>query len=117
MRTMRIIDGTQRLVRAPTVTFEADEIDEEAFGYNIVNRALNAALQHAIEQTGPSAWSIPWRVPPLSVRRSEDRSGQWRNAADEADRRRRRREFADPRGGRNRHAHLELSADGYRSDL
>jgi 2-octaprenyl-6-methoxyphenol hydroxylase len=51
MRTMRIIDGTRRLVRAPTVTFEADEIEEDAFGYNIVNRALNAALQHAIEQT------------------------------------------------------------------
>lgn len=51
MRTMRIIDGTHRLVRAPTVTFQADEVGEEAFGYNIVNRALNAALQHAIEQS------------------------------------------------------------------
>ncbi|WP_246272953.1 UbiH/UbiF family hydroxylase [Oricola thermophila] len=49
MRTMRLVDGTSRLVRAPTVTFQAHEIDEEAFGYNIVNRVLNAALQHAID--------------------------------------------------------------------
>ena len=51
MRTMRIIDGTRRLIRAPTVTFEAQEIGEEAFGYNLVNRALNAALHRAIEET------------------------------------------------------------------
>jgi len=49
MKTMRILDGSHRLVRAPTVTFRAHEIDEPAFGYNIVNRALNAALSAVIE--------------------------------------------------------------------
>ena len=49
MTTMRLIDGTRRLIRAPTVTFEAYEIDQPAFGYNIVNRSLNAALLKAVE--------------------------------------------------------------------
>lgn len=49
MRTMRLIDGTRRLVRAPTVSFEAQEIDQPAFGYNVVNKALNAALMRAVE--------------------------------------------------------------------
>ncbi|WP_421850567.1 UbiH/UbiF family hydroxylase [Oricola sp.] len=49
LKSMRIIDGTKRLVRAPTVTFEAAEIDEEAFGYNIPNRVLNEALANRLE--------------------------------------------------------------------
>ncbi|MFZ2100952.1 MAG: FAD-dependent monooxygenase, partial [Oricola sp.] len=32
------------------VTFEAHEIDEEAFGYNLINRSLNAALHGLIEK-------------------------------------------------------------------
>lgn len=51
LRTMRIIDGSHRLVRAPTVSFEANEIDEDVFGYNIPNRALNAALAEAVDGT------------------------------------------------------------------
>ena len=42
---MRIVDDTGRLWRAPEVKFEADEIDLEAFGYNIANRDLVAALE------------------------------------------------------------------------
>jgi 2-octaprenyl-6-methoxyphenol hydroxylase len=42
--TIRIIDDTQRLMRAPEVTFAADEIGLDAFGYNIENRHLIAAL-------------------------------------------------------------------------
>jgi flavin-dependent dehydrogenase len=38
LRVMRIIDDTGRLLRAPEVRFEADEIGLEAFGYNIENR-------------------------------------------------------------------------------
>jgi len=49
MTTMRLIDATRRLVRAPTVTFEAHEIDQPAFGYNIVNRTLNAGLLKTVE--------------------------------------------------------------------
>jgi 2-octaprenyl-6-methoxyphenol hydroxylase len=42
--TIRIIDDTQRLLRAPEVTFTAADIGLDAFGYNIENRHLLAAL-------------------------------------------------------------------------
>lgn len=42
---IRIIDATSRLLRAPEVLFEAHEIGLEAFGHNIENRHLVAALQ------------------------------------------------------------------------
>jgi 2-octaprenyl-6-methoxyphenol hydroxylase len=45
LRTMRIVDDTGRLWRAPEVKFEAHEIDLDTFGYNIENRHLNAALE------------------------------------------------------------------------
>jgi 2-octaprenyl-6-methoxyphenol hydroxylase len=41
---VRIVDDTRRLLRAPEVTFTAGEIGLEAFGYNIENRHLIAAL-------------------------------------------------------------------------
>ena len=40
LKVMRIVDDTGRLWRAPEVKFEADEIDLDAFGYNIENRHL-----------------------------------------------------------------------------
>lgn len=45
LKTMRIVDDTGRLWRAPEVKFEAGEIDLDAFGYNIANRDLVAALE------------------------------------------------------------------------
>jgi 2-octaprenyl-6-methoxyphenol hydroxylase len=45
LRVMRIIDDTARLLRAPEVRFAADEIGLDAFGYNIENRFLVAALE------------------------------------------------------------------------
>ena len=45
LRIMRIIDDTARLLRAPEVSFAASEIGLEAFGQNIENRFLVAALQ------------------------------------------------------------------------
>ena len=45
LKNLRIIDDTRRLLRAPEVLFTAAEIDCEAFGYNIENRHLIAALQ------------------------------------------------------------------------
>src|ERR1700690_1306995 len=45
LRIMRIVDDTGRLWRAPEVKFTADEIDLDAFGYNIENRHLVAALE------------------------------------------------------------------------
>jgi 2-octaprenyl-6-methoxyphenol hydroxylase len=44
LRTMRIVDDTGRLWRAPEVRFTADEIGLEAFGQNIENRHLIDAL-------------------------------------------------------------------------
>jgi len=44
LKTIRIVDDTGRLIRAPEVTFHAAEIGLEAFGYNIENRHLLAAL-------------------------------------------------------------------------
>ena len=42
---MRLVDDTGRLIRAPEVRFSSDEIGLDAFGYNIENRALMAALE------------------------------------------------------------------------
>ena len=44
LRVMRIVDATARLVRAPEVCFAASEIGLDAFGHNIENRHLLAAL-------------------------------------------------------------------------
>jgi len=44
LRAMRIVDATARLIRAPEVCFEASEIGLDAFGHNIENRHLIAAL-------------------------------------------------------------------------
>src|SRR5581483_816280 len=44
LRTMRIVDDTGRLWRAPEVKFEAHEIGLDEFGWNIENRHLIAAL-------------------------------------------------------------------------
>jgi len=45
LKTMRIVDATQRLFRAPEVSFAAAEIGLDAFGHNIENRYLIAALE------------------------------------------------------------------------
>ncbi len=49
LATMRILDGTKRLVRARPVTFHAAEITEPAFGWNIPNAFLGEALAAAIK--------------------------------------------------------------------
>ena len=45
LRTMRLVDDTGRLIRAPEVRFCCDEIGLDAFGYNIDNPTLIAALE------------------------------------------------------------------------
>jgi 2-octaprenyl-6-methoxyphenol hydroxylase len=45
MRAIRIVDDTARLIRAPELNFTADEIGLDAFGHNIENRHLVAALE------------------------------------------------------------------------
>ena len=44
-RSMRLVDDTGRLIRAPEVRFSCDEIGLDAFGYNIENRMLVEALE------------------------------------------------------------------------
>jgi 2-octaprenyl-6-methoxyphenol hydroxylase len=44
LRSLRIVDATGRLWRAPEVRFDASELGLEAFGWNIENRHLLAAL-------------------------------------------------------------------------
>src|SRR3954451_5374662 len=46
LTAIRLIDDTARLIRAPEVMFAASEIGLEAFGHNIENRHLIAALAH-----------------------------------------------------------------------
>ncbi|AYG59102.1 UbiH/UbiF family hydroxylase [Rhizobium jaguaris] len=52
LTTMQIIDGTTRLLRAPTVAFRASEIGLDAFGYNIPNESLLNALSEAVKAEG-----------------------------------------------------------------
>ena len=52
LRTMRIVDDTDRLWRAPEVRFDAAEIGLEAFGWNVENR-------HLIEALGKRAAEMP----------------------------------------------------------
>jgi 2-octaprenyl-6-methoxyphenol hydroxylase len=52
LATMRIIDGTNRLLRAPTTTFRSAEVGLEAFGYNFPNKALMEVLESAVSAEG-----------------------------------------------------------------
>ena len=45
LKTMRLVDDTGRLIRAPEVSFACDEIGLETFGYNVENHLLVAALE------------------------------------------------------------------------
>ncbi len=49
LSTMQIIDGTERLLRAPTVAFKCTEIGLDAFGYNIPNAPFLSILEEAIK--------------------------------------------------------------------
>jgi len=48
LSTMRIVDGTKRIIRSPTVSFKASEIGEKAFGYNMPNLVLNKVLEEKV---------------------------------------------------------------------
>ncbi|WP_296036698.1 UbiH/UbiF family hydroxylase [uncultured Agrobacterium sp.] len=50
LATMQIIDGTDRLLRAPTVAFRSSEIGLAAFGWNMPNAALLGVLSDAVAQ-------------------------------------------------------------------
>jgi 2-octaprenyl-6-methoxyphenol hydroxylase len=69
LRKLRIVDGTERLIRAPEVLFDAAEIDLDAFGYNIENRHLVAALEARV-----AALQIP-RIAGAALSIASDDSG------------------------------------------
>jgi 2-octaprenyl-6-methoxyphenol hydroxylase len=56
--TLRIVDATQRLWRAPEARFDAHEIGLEAFAWNIENRHLIAALE-ARAAALPNLYRVP----------------------------------------------------------
>ncbi|QDG77653.1 UbiH/UbiF family hydroxylase [Labrenzia sp. PHM005] len=47
LKKMRMIDGTERLIRAPETVFNSAELGVEEFGYNIVNSKMNDVLAKA----------------------------------------------------------------------
>ena len=50
IRSIRLVDATGRLLRAPEVCFRAEEIGLAAFGYNVSNSGLTAALEEIARQ-------------------------------------------------------------------
>src|SRR5262249_9437984 len=56
LKVVRIIDDTRRLWRAPEVKFPAAEIGSEAFGWNIENRHLVAALSARARELTALTW-------------------------------------------------------------
>ncbi len=52
LRVLQFIDNTGRLFRAPDCAFEAAEIGEHAFGYNINNSDLASAFKSEAERRG-----------------------------------------------------------------
>jgi 2-octaprenyl-6-methoxyphenol hydroxylase len=69
LKKIRIVDSTERLIRAPEVLFDAAEIDLDAFGYNIENRHLIAALEARV-----AALQIP-RIAAAALSIASDGSG------------------------------------------
>jgi 2-octaprenyl-6-methoxyphenol hydroxylase len=57
--SIRIVDDTKRLLRAPEVNFTAAEIGLDAFGYNVENRHLIAALYDRAAQLKISRVAAP----------------------------------------------------------
>jgi 2-octaprenyl-6-methoxyphenol hydroxylase len=94
LRVLRIVDATARLIRAPEVRFEAAEIGLDAFGHNIENRHLLAALDA--------------RARALSALRRIDDAARSLEASEAS-------MFVTLRGGGEVAARLVIGADGRRS--
>jgi 2-octaprenyl-6-methoxyphenol hydroxylase len=62
LKKLRIVDDTQRLFRAPEVFFDAAEIGLDAFGYNIENRYLLAALEARAAELRLPRIAVPARA-------------------------------------------------------
>jgi 2-octaprenyl-6-methoxyphenol hydroxylase len=94
LKVMRIVDDTGRLWRAPEVKFDAAEIGQEAFGYNIENRTLVAALAARAE-------ALP------NLRRIDDQVAELTPGDDAV--------AVTLKSGETLHAPLVIGADGRRS--
>ena len=102
LRTMRIVDDTARLIRAPEVNFAASEIGLEAFGYNIENRHLMAALDaRANELPALTRIEDEARAVEIDARRVTIKLKSGRDIAARLVDRRRRPPFALPHRRRN----------------
>ena len=53
---MRLVDDTARLIRAPEVRFDADELGLDRFGSNIENRTLMQALDERANEMPSLTW-------------------------------------------------------------
>lgn len=70
LSTMRILDGTKRLFRAPPVSFHSSEIGLPAFGYNIPNAPLMKAASGRVDMADGIA-----RIPHALVDAAATESG------------------------------------------
>lgn len=52
LKSMRLVDGTRRLIRAPEITFHASELGLEAFGWNVPNGTLTDVLSRIVASRG-----------------------------------------------------------------
>ena len=52
LKSLRIVDATRRLIRAPEVLFHASEIGLDAFGFNVANAAITEALEARCAERG-----------------------------------------------------------------
>ncbi|MEO1205803.1 MAG: FAD-dependent monooxygenase [Pseudomonadota bacterium] len=50
MRAIRLVDDTEGVMRAPEVLFDAREIGEDGFGYNVPQTALTASLSECAHE-------------------------------------------------------------------
>lgn len=66
LRSIRILDGSRRLFRAPEVQFSASDIGLDALGYNVPNEPLLAALDGLADDAGVTR--IDARVAGIEVR-------------------------------------------------
>jgi len=70
LKTMRIVDGTKRLIRAPEARFECSELGVDCFGHNIKNGDLLDALHQTIAARETITW-IKQSIVDASVRADE----------------------------------------------
>lgn len=56
LKIMRIVDGTERLIRSTPAIFHAGDIGEERFGLNIPNKVLVAILAQALKANTSIEW-------------------------------------------------------------